>query len=127
MFNWFKPSRSAALPRGGQLVSDLDKMISDPIAFKWGGRIHTIKPVTTEQFLKVSEAMLTINQLVQKNTLSVEEIIDAYWRVFSAVCDSITKKDVARMTQAQLGALYQIIVETVTGKAHASGEKKTPQ
>lgn len=116
-----------------QVVSDLDALVAEPIAFRFKGRVHEIKPISTIELLKFTNAFATLQALSAKSgTVSVEELVSAYAEVISSVCPSITRADVEEMTQAQVGALFQLVMDSVTGKAHASpgsndGEKKNFQ
>ena len=129
MISWVKdklqPSRAQAAPFGGHLVADLDQMVTDPVAFRWGGKIHYIKPISTEHFLRASEGITRVEILKRKEKVTAEEVIEAYAYLVEGVCDSIAKKDLYKMTSPQIAGLYQLINDCVAGKAY--GEKKSPE
>lgn len=107
------------------LVADLDAMVSEAIAFKLHGKQHIVKPISLEEFLKYTNAYSQIwNSTDEKKKLTNEQFIEMYHQLFSSVCDTITIDDIKRMSQAQVGALFQLISDTVTGKAHVD-QKKT--
>ena len=112
-----------------QVVSDLDALVAEPIAFRFKGRVHEIKPISTLELLKFTNAFAILQGLNEKSgTVSVEELVTAYAEVIGSVCPTITREHVQEMTQAQVGALFQLVMDSVTGKAHAapgvSGEEK---
>lgn len=128
MFNWVKnifgPAKAQySMPFDGTLVSDLDKMVAEPVPFKWRGEIHFLKPITTKEFMQVSEGMAYLDKCMKEGKFNPHDLVKGYARVFSSMCDTIGLKEVEDMTQAQIGALYNLVLETVTGKIHA--EKKT--
>lgn len=107
------------------LVADLDAMVSEAIAFKLHGKQHIVKPISLEEFLKYTNAYSQIwNSTDEKKKLTNEQFIEMYHQLFSSVCDTITVDDIKKMSQAQVGALFQLISDTVTGKAHVD-QKKT--
>jgi hypothetical protein len=128
--NLFKKSKVDSQP--ATIVSDLDALISETIAFKVHGKIHKIKPITVEEFVKFSLALSDAQTLQTAESVKTNDLIDVYLKIFQAVCDTIERKDIESMTQPQVGALLQLVVEAVMGKAQGksgesvddSGEKK---
>lgn len=120
----FLPARDQAKDDRPVIV-DLDKLTADPQIFRWGGRVHQIKPIDTRTFFILMEKISGLDGIA-KDGVSKEEFVDAYAGVFSAVCDTIDRKDVERMTTPQRGALLQFILDCVRGRAQADGvgEKK---
>lgn len=120
----FKPTRDEH--QNQDVILDLDKLISEPQSFRWDGRVHLIKPITTETFFRVTDKIAKLDQLHDPSKMTEESFIQAYADVFSAVCDTITKKDVSQMTTPQRGALLQYILDCVRGRTQAdqSQEKK---
>lgn len=116
-----KPARSQAMPDVEPFV-DLDALIAEPVAFKWNGHAHFVRPIDTKTFLKVTNEMAKIDALMKAEKVSHKEVVLAYAGLFSSVCDTITLQDVYKMTPAQTGALLQMILSCVGGKA----QKKTP-
>lgn len=127
LFN-IKTGKPVEIPEA-QVVSDLDAMIAHPIAFRLHGKIHQIKPISVKEFYAFANAIAGIGALEKEEKITTAQVVDLYTRIICSVCDSISRKDVEAMTQAQCGALLQLIVEAVTGKAQVeagagSGEKK---
>lgn len=120
LFN-LKTGKPVEMPEA-QVVSDLDAMIAHPIAFRLHGKIHQIKPISVKEFYAFTNAIASITTLESDNKITTAQVIDLYTRIICSVCDSITRKDVELMTQAQCGALLNLIVEAVTGKAHAESQ-----
>lgn len=105
------------------IVSDLDALIAKPVAFVFQGRTHLIKTMSTEVFFKTVEGIARLDRLKDKD-YSKEDLVNGYLNIFSSVCDTIGRKEVEEMTQAQAMALFQLILDSVTGKAQV-GEEKT--
>lgn len=98
------------------IVSDLDALIAKPVAFRFNGKVHAIKPISVVEFYKYANALAALNSLRDKKC-TTEDLVEAYINIFSAVCDTITEKDVNNMTQAQAAALFQLTIDAVYGKA----------
>lgn len=109
-----------------ELVADLDALVNDPVAFKVLGKEHIIEPISAVEFFKYTNAYAKLWNLTEGKTITLEgdKLIDAYHELFSAVCKTITRKDIEAMSQAQIGALFQVISDTVTGRYHVD-QKKT--
>lgn len=116
-----KPARESA--KSSVLVADLDKLITERVAFKFGGQTHYINPITTAEFFKVTSEMAKLDSLKVQKEVSAKELIDSYTALIGSVCETITRDHISSMTQAQVGALFQLVLDCVTGKAYA--EKKT--
>ena len=99
------------------VVSDLDAMIAQPIAFRLQGKIHHLNPITVKEFFAYSNALLSIERLKEREVLKDEDMVNVYHGVIHSVCDSITKDDIKNMTHAQAAALLKLIIDHVTGKA----------
>lgn len=125
VFN-FKPARTKV--QDTDIVSDLDALIEKPIAIKLLGKIHVIKPINTATFFQVTNALAKMDAMKNEPNYTKDQLIDSYTMIFSSVCDTIGKEEIECMTQAQVGALFKIVLDTITGKAHidaaAESEKK---
>jgi hypothetical protein len=120
----FRPARNEAAFKGeGLVVADLDKMVVQPLAFRYGDRVHFIKPVDVQNFLIVTERIAVLDRMQKAKELSGAELVRAYADLIASMCDTIKIDDVRKMSQAQVGALYQLILDAVTGRAYA--EKKS--
>lgn len=107
--------------RGVEVISDLDALIEKPVAFKFQGRTHVIKPMTTETFFLVTQAITELEIGARGKNFTKEELIEGYIKVFSSVCDTIGKKEVESMSIAQAAALLQVVTDCITGKVHSPG------
>lgn len=111
------------------IVSDLDAMVANPIAFRLHGKVHQLRPVTVKEFFAYANALLGLERLKSDEKLSDEQIVDIYCQLIQAVCETITRDDVKAMTHPQASALLQLIIEHINGKAHApekDEKKKNP-
>ncbi len=118
------PSRTQSKP--SEVIADLDALIADPVSFKMHGKTHTIKPVTTKEFMQFTNAYALFWEMKDKETVTPDELIDRYFDLISPICDSVKREDIANLTQAQVGALFNLVIEVVTAKAHVdTAQKKT--
>lgn len=99
------------------MISDLDAMVSKPVAFRLHGKVHQIKPIALEEFYRFVNAWTTVLGWKDSDGVKPEQYLAGLTELFQSVCDTITADDVSRLTQAQAGALFQLIIESVTGKA----------
>jgi hypothetical protein len=120
--NLFRPAREAAK---AVVVADLDKLVSEQTAFRWDGKVHVIKPLATETFFKVCNELSRMQDLAKREALTAKELVDAYSDLFASICDTIHRKDVESMSQAQVGALFQLVIDSVAGKSQVDEKKKT--
>lgn len=119
-----KPARSKAMPSGDPVV-DLDALIAEPVTFRFEGKTHVVQPIDTRTYLAVTNELIKIQGLLKSEKAEKKEVIESYAAIFSAVCETISIKDVERMTLAQTGALLQMIMECVSGRAQK--KKMIPQ
>lgn len=113
----FRPAREAATE---QVVADLDSLIVKPTPFRFNGKIHHIKPISTEVFFSIVNEIAHMETLRKKDDITAEELIDGYTRLIGSACDTIKRHDIENMTQAQVGALLQLVLDVVS----ANTEKK---
>jgi len=111
-------------------IVDLDAIVSDPTPFRFKGKIHIIKPISFKEFLKFTASQSNFVSTLNSNTqVTPDQLADGYHQIISAVCDTITIQDIKDMEQAQIGALYQLILDVVTGSVQTGdrvddGKKK---
>jgi hypothetical protein len=117
------PSRTSNALGKSKSVADLDAMLVEPVAFKVLNKEHVIAPLSVEQFFKVTAAWSELDTLRDTKEIPVEFVLDKYYEVISAAVSTITREDMNQMSIQQIGAILQLVVETVTGKIFA--EKKT--
>lgn len=110
------------------VVSDLDRLIREPVSFRLHGRVHEIKPITTEQFLKLADGLGKLDELkaraMRGERIDERELVEKYHSLFRIACDSLTKEDFMKMQHSQRSALFQIILRACDGTAHIEAEKK---
>jgi hypothetical protein len=111
------------------MIADLDRLISDPVMFKFRGKRHFIKPISTEVFLAVLTDLARVHE-IQRLRLKVDEgtMTKVMAKLFMDVCETLTYDDVAEMTYAQRASLFQNIIEIVKGSASegSQAQKKSP-
>ena len=119
------PSRTKAM-KEIEPVTDLDVIVSEPVPFRYKGKIHYLKPMQLDEFLKFTNAQAHLMDAIRKEDvkLSAKELADRYFAVISAVCESITIDDIMNMEQAQVAALYQLVIDLVTGQVNQGEGKK---
>ena len=95
---------------------DLDALISESVRFKFQGQSHEIKPVSIEVFMRFSNAWYELQQLIKNDQIDEKSAMDVSVGLIQSVCDSLPEEKIRNeMSVAQIGALVQLIVETVTG------------
>ncbi len=105
-----------------EVVADLDAMIADPVAFRFQGKRHLIKPISTVEFLKYVRASVRVANTLKSDKVSKDDVIDSAFDVVASVCDTIRRKDLESMTEAQVGALLALISKCVTGEIYAKND-----
>lgn len=116
------PSRTKA--KNVDPVTDLDAIISEPVPFRFKGKTHFLKPVTVAEFLKFANANPKLLNGITEPDLTAQILAERYFDVISSVCDTITLKDIQSMEQAQVAALYQLVLDMVTGQVDMGDGKK---
>jgi hypothetical protein len=111
-----KPTREKFDEQQVSVVADIDAILTKPVAFRFNGKLHYIKPVSTREYLKVTEIFAKMDSMGANGAPDVSSLVDVYSELFSSLCETISKKDVMEMTQSQIGALLQLVIEHVTGR-----------
>lgn len=109
------------------IVSDLDAMVANPIAFRLHGKVHYLKPVTVKEFFAYANALAGLERLKSDEKLSDEQIVELYSQLIQSVCETVKADDVKLMTHAQATALLQLVIDHITGRAHAPAPKQDEQ
>ena len=125
MFGRLRPSRSQA--NEVKVVVDLDRLVSESVGFMLHGTVRRIKPITQEQFFFVINELAALDSMRLGKEYTLEDLRKAYLSLFKKACEPIDDNDLKRMTDSQIAALVQQIVDCVRGRAQVSAEKKTPQ
>lgn len=109
-------------------VTDLDAIVSESVTFRFKGKVHNLKPISLAEYLKFINAMAEMNKAFEekdKSPLTAKDLASKYHAVIAAVCDTITLDDILSMEQAQVAALYQLVIDQITGQVdHGDGKKK---
>lgn len=100
-----------------EIDADLDALVSKPISFKLLNQVHTIEPISVQEFINFSAAYADFNEAAKKDTLSTDEVLEVYAKIFQSVIKTIKKDDIHKMTQAQVAALFALVVKAMTGEA----------
>lgn len=101
------------------VYANLDQLISDPLPFRLHGKVHLLKPVELQEFYSLTNALMKLHALRDDaSNINTDQLIDSYFKVINSVCGTITKQDIEQMTQAQIGALYALILEHASGRSH---------
>lgn len=104
------------------VVADLDAILTQPINFRFAGKVHSIRPIKVAENYAVANAISELWALKDMKEITASQLIDRYFALVSSVCPTIKRKDIEGMTQAQVTGLYQLIVDAVTGKAQAKSQ-----
>lgn len=109
------------------VVADLDAMLVEPVAFTLHGKEHVIAPITTEQSFRIANNLVKYQDLMKKEGLTSDEVIDGYWEIVQVVAPSLTRKDIETATERQLGSLFSLIVRSYTGELFTEKKKIAPE
>lgn len=112
------------------VVRDFDKLLTEAVAFRLHGKVHKLNPITVQEFWRFSESMVRMQKLAEQADVTAKELIEGYLTVFQSVCPSMTLKDVEDMSQPQVGALLQLVIDTIQGASQLEDydfEKKNPK
>ena len=108
------------------VVADLDALISEPIGFQFKGRVYEIKPVDTATFMRTTNALGKIQELLGKRTqgdkIEDEEIYKAYDELITPLCPKFGYQNIKSATLAQLFAVVNLIIKQLTGQTTSSSE-----
>lgn len=125
MLGKFLPTRQDSKAKSAAvMVADLDAMTTKPVSFRLLGRVHTIEPLTVQQFIGFAAAYADVLKMQDQEVVTPAQMVDSYFNLVSSVCKSITKADIQKMSQQQVAALFQIMVDLHTGRLFGD-EKKT--
>lgn len=118
-----RPARQQVDPT--EVILDLDKLISEPQTFRWRGKLHKIKPISTKTFFQLSQKIYAL-EVSRASGMDEAGYVKAYHDIFSLVCDTLKTQDLENMEPPQMGALMQFILDCMKGRAQGDGyaEKK---
>lgn len=100
-----------------RMIADLDDLIGDPIGFKFNGKGYLLRPVSTENYLRISKAYEKVMKgLNDRSDHTIEEIQKCYHEFFSSVCPELSLQDVQSMTIQQMTQLIGLLMCHITGQ-----------
>lgn len=122
-----RPARPSRID-DARVIVDLDRLIAEPVAFRFNGKVHQISAMDTKTFFTLVNEIAKLEAMGRdKDKIDAKELMDAYVRLFKSVCTTISKEDVYNMTFPQIGALFQQVIDCVTGRAYKDDtQKKSP-
>lgn len=121
-----KPARDQARAQDGDdILCDLDAVLSTRVTFIFQGKTHALLPITTERFFDFWKQVSDF-QAIDKKT--PDEVNRAFFKILSAVCETLTVSDVEAMTVVQKSGLLQHLVAKIVGNRSVLDgvEKKNP-
>lgn len=104
------------------VVTDLDAILESPGAVKLHGEMHRIEPVLVSEFFVFANALASVQALQARETVTIDEIVDAYWALINPICPTITREHIRKCSAAQVTGLLNLVQEHVMGKL--TDEKK---
>ncbi len=126
----FLPARFQAKKKRNQteitphkIVADLDAIKAEPVGFYLHDKLFTIEPMDVITFMSMLEEYMGLMDLQKLKEVSPEELVAKYYNCFSKVIPKLTKDDIRNMTQQQCGALYQLVMDTITGQVFSEKKK----
>lgn len=118
----FKPTRDQQ--SGSVLVADLDALVSRSFQFRLHGKVHELKPVSTQRYLDYIQAMGRLSELRDKTDHTPQSIAETTLSVFQPLIPSLTKEDLMDATQEQIRALFSMVVKQVEGRLSPEIDEK---
>jgi hypothetical protein len=112
----FSGGKSQSRSLNTNIVADLDAILVEPVCFVLHGSEHIIRPLTTEQFFRLTSEYTKLLEIQRSDKIDTSDLIDKYYGFVSTVCDSVSRKDIENMTQQQVGALLNLIIGILTGE-----------
>lgn len=124
MFSLFGNKEQAAEKSPRVVIADLDAMIGEPGQIKLLGKWHTFKPMAVEDYFKSIKAMDVFFKKEDGSQVTADEMINRYYEILHPLCDTISLEDLNKLSLQQLTALFQVIVDTISGRIFGD-QKKT--
>lgn len=125
MFGRFRPARDNG--NEVKVIVDLDRLISQSVGFMLHGKVRRVKPMTMDTFLFVTNELAALDVLRQQKTHDYVGLRKAYAKLIKRACEPISDHEIKLMTDPQIAALIQHIIDCVRGNGQMSAEKKTPK
>lgn len=106
-----------------KIVADLDAIKAEPVLFVLHGKEFLIVPMDVVTFMSMLDEYMNLMDLKKLDSVTPEQLVENYFKCFSKVIPDLTKKDISDMTQQQCAALYELVMDTITGRVFT--EKKS--
>lgn len=104
---------------------DLDALVEKGAEFKFKDHIYTLKPIDAETFMSFSNEWASLQMLVTQDLVSEEDSMNVCVQLIRSVCREIPAELIRKeMTLAQIGALINLIVNSVTGQVDSKKKVK---
>lgn len=100
---------------GAVKVANLDALLARDQLVTLHGRNHRIKVPQLQTWIEIVSAQNELMALREKVSLSSDELIEAYFKFISKMCDSISKDDLRKCSQMQVSSLWQICLDMMAG------------
>lgn len=115
-------------PKNVKVISDLDDLVSEDVAFVYKGKTYVLNPVTAEDMMKMEVAraklVLMLTGRADGLALPPDEIYERYFELISPIVKDLTYPDIRSMNVVQLNALLNLVFRQLTGDPELYGEKK---
>lgn len=107
-------------------IMDLDAIVAEPVHFRFKGKTHTLKPIELQAFLKFTNAQSSLTKNISPDSavMTPLELAKKYHAVINSICDTISVDDIMSMEQVQVAALYQLVIDMVTGQVDLGDDSK---
>jgi len=124
----FLPARQKEDLTHLKIVSDFDKLVSEPVGFKFLGRVWKIKPVTNEIFMQVTlQYGKLVGFLQGEGELQGDALFEEYLKFIHPVCPEFKLEDLKKMNMPQLNALIGLIMKHLTGNVYSEANASTEE
>jgi hypothetical protein len=104
---------------------DLDSIVTGGAKFQFKGKVYSLKAIDAQTFMTFNNDWADLQMMIQKEVIGQDESMNILVRLIRAVCFDLPENLIRNeMTIAQIGALINLIVRTVTGEAQQDDKKK---
>lgn len=126
-----RPARTQALD-SVKILSDFDSMVTEEVGFKFMGKIHILKPVSVENFMRITIAYRKLIDMLQKRSqgeaLTDKEVFQRYYDLIHPIVPTIQIDQIESMTLVMLNNLVNLVLRQISGDPtlYDSDQKKNP-
>lgn len=104
---------------------NLDTLISESVKFQFKGEQFTIKPISIEAFMRFNNAWYELADAISKKKIDDDASLNLAVSIIKSVCDDLPEERIRNeMSIVQIGALVQLVVDTVTARGTDDDEMK---